>query len=132
MSATVDGPGTGEVRVLVVDDHPANRLVVTEVVDATAGFTAVGAAASAEEALQRLAQGPADLVLIDVRMPGTDGVAAARAAALLPARPQVILMSSDDRPDIAADPGAHGAMAFIHKEAISSKLLRSTWARITS
>jgi CheY-like chemotaxis protein len=117
-----------DVRVLIVDDHPRNRALLAEVVEATAGFTAVGTAASGEEALGRL--GHADLVLMDVRMPGGGGVAAARAMARLPGSPHVILVSGDDRPEIAADPAAHGAVAFLRKELMSTGLLRRTWARI--
>jgi CheY-like chemotaxis protein len=112
---------------MVVDDQPATRAVVRELVDATAGFEAVEGACSAEEALSRLERTPTDLVLMDVRMPGTGGVAAARALARLARRPLVVLFSSDDRPDIEADPPAHGAVAFVRKDALTSRLLRRLW-----
>jgi DNA-binding NarL/FixJ family response regulator len=115
---------------MVVDDEPLCRAVLAEVVDATPGFETVHVAASGEEALRRLAERPADLVVMDVRMPGAGGVAAAREASRHPAHPLVILVSSDDRPDIAADPTAHGAAAFLRKDTVSARLLRSTWGQL--
>jgi signal transduction histidine kinase len=58
-------------RVLVVDDNEANRLLVVETL-ATDGIDVVEAA-SGEAALASFASEPADLVLLDVRMPGLDG-----------------------------------------------------------
>ena len=118
------------VRVMVVDDEPASLAVLCEVVEAAPGFEAVPAARSGEEALRRLADRPADLLVMDVRMPGTDGVAIARALAQRPQRPVVILVSAEERPDIAADPRAHGAAAFVCKERVTTALLRRTWNRL--
>ena len=129
----VGGPSSGQpthrmVRVLVVDDSDPQRQLVGQLVDTVAGFVTVGTAASGEEALAALQQLPADLVLMDVRMPGAGGIATARAAEGLPHRPLVVLTSSDDRPDIEADPPAHGAAAFVRKENMSARLLQQLWA----
>jgi CheY-like chemotaxis protein len=120
----------GAVRVMIVDDEPASLAVLCEVVEAAPGFEAVIAARSGDEALRRLADLPADLLLMDVRMPGTDGVATARAIARRPEHPAVILVSAEDRPDIAADPSAHGAVAFACKERVTTGLLQRAWNRL--
>jgi len=117
------------VRVLVVDDQPLFLDVAQEVIRATSGFRAVGCARSAEAALDWLRADRADLVVMDVRMPGTDGVVAAREVGRLDDPPVVVLCSSDDRPDIAGDPRAHGAAAFYKKERFGAGLLREIWAR---
>jgi DNA-binding NarL/FixJ family response regulator len=117
-----------DVRVLVVDDQRGFREVAQEVIDATSGFRAVGSAGSGEEALDWLATREADLVVMDVRMPGKDGVAAALELAERDHRPIVVLCSSDDRPDIAADPHAHGADAFYCKERFGGGVLQDVWA----
>ena len=62
------------VRVLTVDDQAVFRGIAREVIDATPGFEAVGEAASGEEALAAVARLDPQLVLLDVRMPGLDGV----------------------------------------------------------
>src|SRR4051794_36078438 len=105
-----------DVRVLVVDDQRHFLFAAQEVVRATPGFEAVGCVGSAEAALDWLWVSAADLVVMDVRMPGADGVAAARELAALDDPPVVVLCSSDDCPEIAADPRAHGAAAFCRKE----------------
>ena len=116
-----------EVRVLVVDDQPLFIGVAQEVINATPGFRAVGSAPSGEAALQWLRTREADLVVMDVRMPGCDGVVAAREVAAMQHPPVVLLCSGDERPDIAADPRAHGADAFRRKERFGANLLREVW-----
>jgi DNA-binding NarL/FixJ family response regulator len=118
-----------DVRVFVVDDQPRFLVVAREVIEATSGFQAVGFARSGEAALDWLRARRADLVIIDVRMPGTDGVAAAREVATVENPPVVVLCSSDNRPDIAAAPRAHGADAFYCKERFGPRSLREIWAR---
>lgn len=116
-----------EVRVVVVDDSPMFRAIATEVVGATAGFVVIGTVGSAEEALEVLERLQPDLVLMDVRLPGIDGVAAARALARLPNPPVVALLSADDRPEIAEDPVSHGATAFVQKQRFGPRMLRALW-----
>jgi two-component system invasion response regulator UvrY len=125
----VHGASPEEIRVLVVDDHPRFRALMEHVVDGTPGFRAVAGACTGEEALAHLERSPADLVLMDVQMPGAGGIAAARVAAGLRQRPLVVLMSGDDRPDIEADPPAHGAVAFVRKERIDGAVLRRLWSQ---
>ncbi|MGQ9600207.1 MAG: response regulator [Anaerolineae bacterium] len=59
-------------RILVVDDEPTPRMAITEGLNLM-GYQA-DEAASGEEALRRLAAQPYDLMLLDLRMPGLDGV----------------------------------------------------------
>jgi DNA-binding NarL/FixJ family response regulator len=114
--------------VLVVDDHAGVRTAVSAVVEATGGFQLEGVAASGEEALAWLEHRPADLVLMDVAMPGCGGVETAKAIARWATRPVVFLMSSVEQPQIAADPYAHGAAGFLPKEELSPEFLRHVWS----
>src|ERR1044072_7855242 len=66
------------VKVMTVDDHAVFREVAREVVQATMGFEHVGDATSGEEALALAESLDPDLILIDLRMPGIDGLEAAR------------------------------------------------------
>ena len=66
------------VRVLTVDDQAVFRGIAREVIDATPGFESVGEAASGEEALAAVARLAPEMVLLDVRMPGLDGIEVAR------------------------------------------------------
>ncbi len=103
--------------VFLVDDHPGFRRAAADFL-ASGGCQVVGTAASGEEALEFLAdesQRP-DVVLIDFRLPGLDGVEVAERIATLPHAPPVILISS--YADAAADPRVRSAEArgFLHKQ----------------
>jgi CheY-like chemotaxis protein len=66
------------VRVLTVDDQAVFREIAREVIEETPGFESVGEAASGQEALAAVARLDPQLVLLDVRMPGLDGIEVAR------------------------------------------------------
>ena len=63
-------------NVLVVDDSAVARLIVQRVINETSNFKVVGHAGSAEEALEKLKTLSVDLVILDIEMPGMDGIAA--------------------------------------------------------
>jgi signal transduction histidine kinase len=65
-------------RLLVVDDHPVNRLLVKRVLQNTWPQAEILEAADGQQCLDRLAQGPVDLVLMDMVMPVMDGIEATR------------------------------------------------------
>jgi DNA-binding NarL/FixJ family response regulator len=115
------------VRVLVVDDQEQFLEVAGELIGAAPGFEAVGSARSADAALEWLSHDEADLLLMDVRMPGCDGVLAARRVAEQGTAAVIVLVSSDPWPDIAADPAGHGVHAFCRKEALRPALLERLW-----
>ncbi|MGW3103932.1 response regulator [Streptomyces sp. NPDC001100] len=66
------------VRVLVVDDQEIVRTALRLVIDRREGLTVVGEAADGEQAVTRAVELRPDVVLMDVRMPGTNGVEATR------------------------------------------------------
>src|SRR3954470_2587194 len=69
------GPGASEpVGVLVVDDQLVFRQVAHEVIDATNEFELLGEAGSGADDLIAVAELEPDLVLLDLRMPGMDGI----------------------------------------------------------
>ena len=70
-----------EVRVLVVDDQAAFLRAMTSVVQETPGFEVAGEASSGEESLVVAAELLPDLVLMDVNLPGIDGLEATQAVA---------------------------------------------------
>lgn len=80
-------------RVLLVDDHAAFRAAARALLSAD-GFEVVAEAATAREALLAVQGTRLDLVLLDVRLPGRDGIDAAADIALLPHPPHVVLVSS--------------------------------------
>ena len=83
------------VRVLIADDSEAFRLALHEAVEAARGFEVVAAVDSGEAAIGRAAEARPDLVLIDVRMPGLGGVAAAERIAERHPDVLVVMITAD-------------------------------------
>lgn len=100
------------VRVIVVDDHPVVRDGIRGMLERDERVTVVGEAAGGREAVARVRATDPDLVLMDLRMPGGDGVAAIRELrAIDPARPRILVLTTYDTDrDIhaAIDAGADG------------------------
>jgi DNA-binding NarL/FixJ family response regulator len=116
------------IGVLTVDDQPLFRTAAAAVIDATPGFETVGEAASGEEALRLSFELHPDLVLLDVRMPGMDGLETSRRLAATQPGTVIVLISIDDIGDIAPRARRAGAVASVRKQALSPKLLEELWA----
>jgi DNA-binding NarL/FixJ family response regulator len=108
------------ITVLAVDDRAVFLLATRELIAATPGFRQVGEAASGAEALELAADLHPDLVLLDVHMPGMDGVETARR--LIESEPQtvVVLVSLDELP-------RHAPCATLRKQELSTRALRQVW-----
>jgi DNA-binding NarL/FixJ family response regulator len=115
------------VTVVVADDHGPFRRAAGAVIARTSGFRLVGEAVDGAEALQRVAEVAPDLVLMDIRMPVLDGIAAARRLAERHPEVVVLLLSSYDRGDLPPGLGSDGA-AYLHKEELSPSVLSRLWA----
>jgi DNA-binding NarL/FixJ family response regulator len=115
------------VGVVVVDDQIVFRQVVRDVIAMTPGFEMVGEAPSGEEALATVDDLHPDLVLLDVRMPGMDGVETA--ARLCSADPSVVvvLISIDEAPYLPGGVSSSGAAEIVRKQDFGSSLLRRVW-----
>lgn len=93
---------TNRRSVLVVDDEPLARERIRRLVEALPGYTVCGEAGDGEEALAKIAQLSPDILLLDIRMPGTDGMEAAQRIARLEAPPAVIFCTAYDHYAIQA------------------------------
>ena len=109
---------------LIVDDQPAFRTALRDLVAATRGMTLVGEARNGEAALQAAAQLAPGLVIMDVQMPGMGGIDATRH--LVERDPAIVVfLVSVDPQDV--DLRACGARAFLNKQKLSVKTLREAW-----
>jgi DNA-binding NarL/FixJ family response regulator len=116
------------VRVLVVDDQAPFLRAMTSVVEETDGFEVVGQAESGEESLVVAAAVRPDLVLMDVNLPGIDGLEATRRLRAGDFPPVVLLLSTYDG-DAGEDFVAEsGAAAYVTKSAFGPDRLESVWS----
>ena len=115
-----------DVRVLIVDDQEPFRRAMEAVVEETDGFVVVGSATSGEESLTAAAELRPDLVLMDVNLPGIDGIEATRRLTSGPEGPVVVLLSTYDEDQFDLD--GCGCMAYIAKADFGPDRLSETWA----
>jgi DNA-binding NarL/FixJ family response regulator len=116
------------VRVLIVDDQAPFRAAAETVVGLTDPFVVAGAVESAEECLAVAPTLRPDLVLMDIGLPGMDGIEATRRLAALPEPPVVILVSTYQAHEFAGLVGTCGATAYIDKSAFGPEPLLAAWA----
>jgi DNA-binding NarL/FixJ family response regulator len=116
------------VRVLIVDDQAPFRMAARMVVDATDGFEVVGEAETGEEGVAVAADRSPDLVLMDVNLPGIDGLEATRR--ILAAMPTsvVFLLSTYEEAEYAPRTAECGAATYIPKAAFGPDRLEEAWA----
>jgi DNA-binding NarL/FixJ family response regulator len=119
------------VRVLVVDDHDSFRRAAAAVVEATGGFVVAGSVASGEESLVAAQAVVPDLVLMDINLPGIDGIEATRRLRSSARPPVVILLSTYDEDDFGARARECGAAAYIAKSAFGTDRLAAVWASVS-
>ena len=116
-----------EVRVLVVDDQEPFRRAMAAVVGATDGFVVVGSATTGEESLEAAGELRPDLVLMDVHLPGIDGVEATRELVAHPDAPVVVLLSTYDEDAGEEFIAQSGAAAYLTKSSFGPDRLRTAW-----
>jgi CheY-like chemotaxis protein len=116
-----------DVRVLIVDDQEPFRRAIAAVVSETDGFVVVASTSSGEEALLAVTRLRPSLVLMDVNLPGIDGIEATRQITKDADAPVVVLLSTYDRDEF--DIAGCGAASYLAKAAFGPDLLTAAWAR---
>ena len=113
---TVRSQATKQIRTVVVDDSDTFLQVTCHLLDLEDTIDLVAAASDGVEAIDTVIRLKPALVVMDVCMPGLDGFSAASLLAEMSPAPTVVLMSSEDSPQLRADCERAGAFAFVHKE----------------
>jgi DNA-binding NarL/FixJ family response regulator len=114
------------IGVLLVDDHALLRAGFRALVDAEPDMTVVGEAADGEDAVSLAGQTCPDVVLMDISMPGVDGLEATRRIlAVEPAHTRVLLLTTFETAEYVYDGVRSGASGFLLKDSEPDELVRA-------
>ena len=116
------------VRVLIVDDQEPFRLAARTVVELTDGFEVVGEAETGESSVQMARDLDPDIVLMDVNLPGINGLDATRQILSDRQRVVVLLLSTYEAEEYAPRAAEVGAAAYIPKSEFGPDRLEEAWA----
>ena len=111
------------IRILLVDDEPLLRLGFRLVLDSQPDMTVVGEAGDGADAVRLVAQLDPDVVLMDVRMPGTDGIEATKQIVTGRSRSRVLILTTFDLDEYAYAALRIGASGFLLKNVPPADLL---------
>jgi DNA-binding NarL/FixJ family response regulator len=117
--------------VLIVDDQPLQRLGLRMLLEGSDGVTPVGEAAHGAEAVRLAAELRPDVVLMDIRMPGMDGLEATRRIVATGGRTRVLIVTTFDLDEYAYEGLRAGASGFLLKNARPEELVAGIQAVAT-
>jgi DNA-binding NarL/FixJ family response regulator len=120
--------GDDTVGVLIVDDQAPFRKAARAVVELTLGFEVIAEAESGEEAVTLADELAPRLVLMDINLPGINGVEATRR--ILAAHPEIVVMLLSTYRIEDLPPGADdcGAATYVNKEQFGPHVVEQVWA----
>jgi DNA-binding NarL/FixJ family response regulator len=115
------------VRIATVDDQLAFRLAAQAIIASTHGFELVGESADGASALRMLDEADPDLIIVDVRMPGIDGIEVTRRLLAKDPTRVVVLASTLEPRSLSRFARSCGAAAVIRKHWLTPRLLHGLW-----
>jgi len=111
------------IRLLIVDDHPVVCAGLTSMLSTQPGFEVTGSAASGEEALAILKRSSPHVMLLDLRMPGMDGIAVLHALKGIESPPAVIILTSFEKEEDIYRSIRAGAQGYLLKDTAESEMV---------
>ncbi|MGW3288000.1 response regulator [Streptomyces sp. NPDC001002] len=111
------------VRVVIVDDEQLVRLALRLVIDGEPDLTVVADAADGNAAITVVDEQRPDVVLMDIRMPGRDGLSTTRELLTRPAPPRVLMLTTFDSDDLVLGALRAGALGFVLKDTPPARIL---------
>jgi DNA-binding NarL/FixJ family response regulator len=117
-----------QIRVLLVDDHCILRDGLLQLLEGQEGIEVVGQAADGNEAISEARRLGPDVVVMDVTMPGMDGISATRALSRAMPATQVLMLSMHESPDIVLQALEAGARGYLSKSSAAAELVKAVRA----
>jgi DNA-binding NarL/FixJ family response regulator len=118
----LDSAGPVRIRVLLVDDQELLRRGMRMVLEEQPDLDIVGEAADGEQAIRQVAELHPDVVVMDVRMPGIDGVEATRRLTAAGSHSKVLILTTFDLDEYAFTALRYGASGFLLKDVPATEL----------
>jgi DNA-binding NarL/FixJ family response regulator len=116
-------PQSGGARVLIVDDHELARAGLRSVLNQAAGLEIIGEVSNANDALAFCARLQPDLVLMDIRMPGLEGLDAITSIREVCPATRIVIVTIHGDPSLVVRAIAAGASGFVLKDATRKEIL---------
>jgi DNA-binding NarL/FixJ family response regulator len=116
------------ISLVIVDDHPIVRDGLSGMFATDPGFTVLGEASDGAEAIRLARTLKPDVILMDLRMPGMDGLAAIKELARLRVPAKVLVLTTYDTDDYVLPAIEAGATGYLLKDAPRAELLRAVQA----
>jgi DNA-binding NarL/FixJ family response regulator len=116
------------IKVLIADDHPLVRRAVRRLLDSAANIRVVGEAAGGQQAIDAVHELDPDVVVMDISMPGLDGLTATARLQTLRARVRVVILSMHASPELVAQALQKGATGYLHKASAPRELVAAVVA----
>jgi DNA-binding NarL/FixJ family response regulator len=116
---------TDPIRVLLVDDEELMRAGLRLMIDGAAGIEVIGEAADGAQAVTQVSALDPDVVLMDVRMPGTDGIEATAQLTEHGSRARIVVLTAFDTDHFLLDALRAGAVSFLLKDSPPEDVVRA-------
>ncbi|MCS7090468.1 MAG: response regulator transcription factor [Verrucomicrobiota bacterium] len=113
------------IRVIIVDDHPVVRRGLRACLEEKSQFEVVAEAANGRDAIEQASALQPDLMLVDINMPGMDGLQVCEAVRPLRPSPRVVILSIHNRPEYVQRALAAGACGYLLKDIPAAQLVEA-------
>lgn len=122
---SVQNANTEPIKILIVDDHPVMCSGLSNVLNTQEGMKVVGTTGSGSEALRMLPVEMPDLILLDLRMPGMDGLSVLRALQSIATPPKVVVLTSYEEDELIYQAIKAGAQGYVLKDTTEAALVEA-------
>jgi DNA-binding NarL/FixJ family response regulator len=114
---------TYPIRILIVDDHPVMCSGLSNMLSTQERMIVVGTTGSGSEALKFVAREKPDLMLLDLRMPGMDGISVLRALQSVQTPPKVLVLTNYEHDELIYQAIKAGAQGYLVKDTSETELI---------
>jgi two-component system response regulator DegU len=116
---------TSDLRVFIVDDNANHSAGIKQLLELQTGYKIVGISTNGDNALRRLGEIEADIVLMDINMPEVDGITAIQQITARNPECKILALTGYDDPDLIYRAMRSGAKGYILKTMVTSQLIRA-------